>query len=42
MNPSGGVIRADEIGELIMDKDKIDPDKTKIICSGKVHVKECA
>ncbi len=42
MNPSGGVIRADEIGELIMEKDKIDPDKTKIICSGAVHTKECA
>jgi hypothetical protein len=31
MNPSGGVIRAEGIGELIMDKTKIDPDKTQII-----------
>lgn len=32
MNPTGGTIRADEIGELILEKDKIDPDKTTIIC----------
>lgn len=32
MNPAGGVIRADSIGELILEKDKIDPSKTKIIC----------
>lgn len=32
LNPSGGVIRADEIGELIIEKDKVDPAKTKIIC----------
>lgn len=32
MNPAGGVIRADEIGELIMEKDKIDPARTKIVC----------
>lgn len=32
LNPSGGVIRADEIGELIIEKDKVDPTKTKIIC----------
>lgn len=42
MNPASGVIRADEIGELIMDKDKIDPEKTRIICSEIVHTKECA
>lgn len=30
-NPSGGVIRADEIGELTMDPEKIDPSKTTII-----------
>ena len=34
MNPAGGVIRADDITELIMEKDKIDPDKTTIICKG--------
>lgn len=32
MNPTSGTIRADEIGELILEKDKIDPDKTTIIC----------
>ena len=32
LNPSGGVIRADEIGELTIEKDKVDPTKTKIIC----------
>ena len=32
MNPSGGVIRAEHIDELIIEQDKVDPDKTKIIC----------
>lgn len=32
MNPSGGTIKADYIGELIMEKDKVDPDKTVISC----------
>lgn len=32
MNPSGGVIRADSIDELILEKDKVDPGKTRIIC----------
>lgn len=31
MNPSGGIIRAEGIGELIMDETKIDHEKTKII-----------
>ncbi len=31
-NPSGGVIKADYIGELTVDKDRVDPGKTKIIC----------
>ena len=31
MNPSGGTITADHIGELIIEKDKVDPCKTKII-----------
>lgn len=35
MNPSGGIIRAEGIGELIMDETKIDPEKTKII-SGEI------
>ena len=32
LNPSGGVIRADSITELIIEKDKVNPNKTKIIC----------
>lgn len=31
-NPSGGRITADSIGELILEKDKIDPCKTRIVC----------
>lgn len=30
LNPSGGIIRAEQIGELIIEKDKVDPSKTKI------------
>lgn len=32
MNPSGGRIKADSIGELIIEKDKVDPVKTVVIC----------
>lgn len=32
-NPSSGTIRADSIGELILEKDLIDTTKTKILCS---------
>lgn len=32
LNPSGGVIRADYIENLIIESDKVDPDKTTIIC----------
>lgn len=32
MNPTSGTIRAEHIGELILEKDKVDPSKTKIIC----------
>ncbi|MDO4272055.1 MAG: DUF3737 family protein [Eubacteriales bacterium] len=32
MNPSGGCITADYIEELIMEKDKVNPDKTVITC----------
>lgn len=35
LNPSGGRIVADEIGELIIQKDRVDPDKTVIVCRGK-------
>lgn len=32
MNPSGGCIQAESIGELIIEKDKVNPDKTVITC----------
>lgn len=32
-NPGKGQITAPEIGELIIEKDKIDPERTKIICN---------
>lgn len=35
LNPAGGTIRADEIKELVIQKDQVDPDKTKIICGKK-------
>ena len=35
MNPSSGTITADEIGELILEKDKVDPSRTRIVCRGK-------
>ena len=31
-NPGSGVVRAEQIGELIIEKDKIDPARTQIIC----------
>lgn len=34
LNPSGGTITADEIGELTVMPDRVDPSKTKIICRG--------
>ena len=41
-NPSGGTIRAEHIGNLIIEKDKIDPSKTNIICSDVDHEKQSA
>lgn len=32
LNPSGGRIKADSIGELRIEKDRVDPSKTVIIC----------
>ncbi len=32
LNPEGGTITADSIGELTLEKDRIDPSKTKIVC----------
>ncbi len=34
LNPSSGRICADTIGELIIDKDRVSPEKTVIICRG--------
>ena len=31
-NPGSGTIRAEQIGELIIEKDKIDPTRTQILC----------
>jgi len=42
MNPTSGIIRADSIGELIMERDKIDPEKTTIICKKEAAKGNCA
>lgn len=42
LNPASGTICADSIGELIMEADKIDPDKTKIRCRQEAKQAECA
>ncbi len=34
-NPASGIITADEIDKLIIEKDKVDPQKTRIICRNK-------
>ncbi|MDO4623111.1 MAG: DUF3737 family protein [Eubacteriales bacterium] len=34
MNPTSGRITAESIGELILEKDRIDPEKTTIVCRG--------
>ena len=38
LNPSGGKITADNIKELILEKDRIDPTKTLIVCRNKKDV----
>lgn len=48
LNPSGGIIKAEKIDELIIEKDKVNADKTKIIvkdnqnnsCGNNIHRKE--
>lgn len=35
MNPDGGTIRAEAIDELMIEKDKVDPSKTRIYCTGR-------
>lgn len=42
MNPTSGTIYAETIGELIMEKDKVDPSKTKIICTQSENKADCA
>ena len=32
LNPTSGQIKAESIGELILEKDQIDPSKTRIEC----------
>ena len=40
LNPSEGVIRAEEIGKLIIEKDKVDPAKTRIVCTNSAGERE--
>ena len=40
LNPSSGRITADSIGELTIEKDKVDPKKTIIVCRGQ-HKEAC-
>lgn len=40
-NPAGGKIVADEIGELTMDADKIDPEKTVVSCQKNQQNSSC-
>lgn len=41
MNPSGGEIHAEKIDELIMEKDKVDVTKTRIICRDGSSMNAC-
>ena len=41
LNPSGGIIQADSIEELTIEKDKVNPDKTKIICRAEESQSPC-
>lgn len=36
MNPSSGIIKAESIGKLIIEKDRVNPELTKIICKSEV------
>lgn len=36
LNPSGGTIRAGRIDELILEKDRVDPSRTRIVCTAKM------
>lgn len=41
INPSGGRITADRIGELIVEKDRVDPSKTVVICRERDREEAC-
>lgn len=41
MNPTSGIIHAESIGELIMERDKIDPEKTTIVCKQEAASADC-
>ncbi len=41
LNPSGGRITADSIGELTIEKDKVDPSKTIVVCRDRPHREAC-
>ena len=40
LNPKGGTIRADAIGTLILEPDKIKPEDTQIICENVMERRE--
>ena len=40
LNPKGGIIRADAIGTLILEPDKIQPEKTQIVCDNIMEKRE--
>lgn len=42
LNPSGGIIRAEHIDKLIIQKDKVDATKTKFICTKGKDSTDCA
>lgn len=42
LNPAGGVICADHIEELILERGKVDPDKTRVICRQTNGTEKCA
>ncbi len=41
-NPASGIIRAGHIDQLIIEKDKVDPEKTRIICRDDEKKEACA
>lgn len=41
LNPTSGTIKAEQIGELILEKDQIDPEKTNIVCKDIQSTSDC-